>query len=234
MKYPNIQLKFDRKLDQDIAWQFYSDPEFGGTDFWQRGAIKHHPKLKELDKKDNPKEHLQEYILSYYNSKSDELDALGKKTKDYVNETKQNFFKIVDKIFNKKTWPQENYTGIYSIFDFCPRFLDWGGFQVFLYDTRNLQLFTVYHEMLHFIFYDYALKTFPEIFTGLDTENGKFWDLAEVFNAVIQQTQDFINLHGRIKEIGYPDHKNLIIEGRRIWEKTLDVKKWIQSMLPLL
>jgi len=48
----------------------------------------------------------------------------------------------------------------------------------------------------------------------MDTEEGKFWILAEVFNAVIQNTQDFINLHGKINNIGYPDYQELIKERR--------------------
>jgi len=47
----------------------------------------------------------------------------------------------------------------------------------------------------------------------MDTEEGKFWILAEVFNAVIQNTQDFINLHGKINNIGYPDYQELIKRG---------------------
>ena len=117
------------------------------------------------------------------------------------------------------------------LFDFCPRFLDSGKFQIFLYDKRDMQIFTIFHEMLHFIFYDFAKKTFPEKFKNADTDKGEFWDLSEVFNTVIQDTGDFIKLHGKIKELGYPDHKHLIIKGKKLWKENQDLSKWITGMM---
>jgi hypothetical protein len=65
----------------------------------------------------------------------------------------------------------------------------------------------------------------------MDTEKGKFWDIAEVFNAVIQNTDDFISLHGKIDNIGYPYHKELITKGALLWEKDPDVYAWINEMI---
>jgi hypothetical protein len=65
----------------------------------------------------------------------------------------------------------------------------------------------------------------------MNTEEGKFWDIAETFNAVIQSTDDFINLHGRIENIGYLDHKDLIAKGSLLWEKNPDVYAWISEMI---
>ncbi|MBU4580377.1 hypothetical protein KKB43_05175 [Patescibacteria group bacterium] len=65
----------------------------------------------------------------------------------------------------------------------------------------------------------------------MDTEQGKLWDIAEVFNAVIQNTKDFISLHGKIKNIGYPKHKELISRGSRLWKKNPDAHNWINEML---
>ena len=55
MKQPIIKLKFDQKLDQEIAWEFYSNPEFGGCNFWEERALKYHPKLIEIKSTKNPK-----------------------------------------------------------------------------------------------------------------------------------------------------------------------------------
>ncbi len=100
--------------------------------------------------------------------------------------------------------------GNFSIFNFCPRFLEESEFQVFLFDDKNSQLYTIFHECLHFMFYDFAKKKFLDSLEKMDTEKGVFWDMAEVFNAVIQDTDEFILLHGRRKNIGYPGHKELI------------------------
>lgn len=234
MKYPVIKFIFDQKLDQDLAWEFYSRPKFGGCDFWKERALAHHPNLAHIDSAKNEKEFLNKHISEFYSSHSDEMEKLSQKTANYLNQTQDDFLKIVDKIFNHHPWPKKEFTCCFSIFDFCPRFLDWGGFQVFIYDKPNLQLFTIFHELLHFIFYDFAQKTFPKKFKNLSTEEGKFWDLAEVFNAVIQDTDKFIELHGKIKNIGYPDHKNLILKGKNLWGKTPDLNQWIIGMMRVI
>jgi len=234
MSNPTIQLKFDQELDQDLAWDFYSDSEFGGCNFWEERALSHHPKLLEIELVKNPKNFLDKYISEFYSSHFDEMKRRSQKTSIYLNQSQNDFFKIVDKIFNHHPWPRKEFTGFFSIFDFCPRFLAWGGFQIFLYDNRGMQLFTIFHEMLHFIFYDFAQKTFPEKFENLSTNEGKFWDLAEIFNVVVQNTDDFIKLHGKIKSSGYPNHKNLIIKGRNLWKKNQDLSQWIIKMMKII
>ncbi|MDD4439712.1 MAG: hypothetical protein PHS04_17020 [Tissierellia bacterium] len=230
MKQPKILLKFDQRLEQEIAWNFYSHPEFGGCDFWTERALKHHPELSEIKSADNPQEFLNEYISKYYSSHQEEIKNLSKKTEGFLRQEEDNFFSTVNRIFQEHPWPKEEFIGDFSIFDFCPRFLEDGEFQVFIYDTKNLQLFTVFHEMLHFIFYDFVQKKFPENLGRMNTEEGQLWDLAEVFNAVVQNTDSFITLHGKIDNIGYPDHKELISKGSSLWKNKPDVYQWIVEM----
>lgn len=234
MKQPIIKLKFDQKLDKDKAWDFYSNQEFGGCDFWKERALKYHPKLIEIELHKNPKKFLREYITNFYNTHNDEIQTLSSDTIKYLCQEQDNFFSKVDKIFKGYPWPRKKFIGDFSIFDFGPRFLDDGEFQVFIYDKRNLQLFTIFHEMLHFIFYDFAQKKFPKTLGKMDTEQGKFWDIAEVFNIVIQKTDDFIDLHGKIKNIGYPDHKKLLLQGSHLWKKNPDIYNWTSKMIKLL
>lgn len=198
MKQPIIKLKFNQKLDQVKAWDFYSKSDFGGCDFWKERALKHHPKLIEIKSAKNPKKFLNGYIIDFYKSKDREIKTLSENTIKYLNQEQDKFFLLVDKLFKGHPWPKKEFVGYFSIFDFCPRFLDSGEFQIFIYDKRNLQFFTIFSELLHFIFYDFAQKKFPET-RKMNTEQGKLWDIAEVFNAVIQNTDDFISLHGKIK-----------------------------------
>ncbi|MDP3057147.1 MAG: hypothetical protein Q8N37_01320 [bacterium] len=232
MKQPIIKLKFDQKLDQVKAWDFYLSSNFGGCDFWKERALKYHPKLIEIKSAENPKKFLNKYIIDFYKSNNREIKILSENTIKYINQEQNNFFLVVSKLFNGYPWPRKKYIGDFSIFDFCPRFLDSGEFQVFIYNNRSFQLFTIFHEMLHFIFYDFVQKNFPET-RKMDTEQGKLWGMAEVFNAVIQDTEDFISLHGKIKNIGYPDHKDLILQGSRLWKKYPSVYNWVNEMLKL-
>jgi hypothetical protein len=68
----------------------------------------------------------------------------------------------------------------------------------------------------------------------MNTEDGKFWVLAEVFNIVIQTTDDFIDLHGKIDNIGYPEHQELIKRGSVIWKNDSDVSSWIIEMMKII
>jgi hypothetical protein len=179
----------------------------------------------------NKKEFLEKYIDDFYSENTGEIDNLSQLAFSNLESAQDEYFAFVSKIFYAHDWPEQIYTGYLSIFDFCPRFLDSACFQIFLYDEKNMQLFTIFHEMLHFIFYDYAKKNFSAELGALDTESGKFWELAEVFNAVMQDTDDFRSLHGKIKDIGYHDHKMMIEKGMMIWKKKDDVDLWIKQMI---
>lgn len=231
MQYPKIELKFDKKLDQDMAWQFYNSSQIGGVDFWKERANKHFSELSEIGKKKNKKQYLDNYIIFYYKDNKKEIEKLSVEINNNLREKELQFFKQVDIIFKKYPWPQKNIIGNFSIFNFCPRFLEDNEFQVFLYDDKKHQLFTIFHECLHFIFYDFAKKKFPEKLGETNTERGLFWDIAEIFNVVIQNTKEFKLIHGEISDICYPEHKELIKKGSNVWEKQKDVYKWIEEML---
>ncbi len=231
MNCPTIELQFDQKLDQGMAWDFYNNQKIGGCDFWKERALKYHPALTDIELFEDERKYLDSYISKYYLSHKDEIESLSNKTIEYLKQEQEKYFLLVDKIFKNHPWPKKEIVGDFSIFDFCPRFLEVNEFQVFIYDNPNLQLFTIFHECLHFIFYDFAQKNFSETLGKLITEEGKFWDIAEVFNAVIQNTDDFIDLHGKIDNIGYPDHKELITKGTLLWKKNPDVYAWISEML---
>jgi len=234
MQHPIVKLKFNKKLDQKMAWEFYCNQKIGGCDFWQARALKYHSELSQIALAKNPKSFLKTYISDFYEIHNAEIQKLAENTTKYFYEKQDAYFSTVNKIFSGYPWPKNKFTGYFSIFDFCPRFLNKGDFQVFIYDTKNLQLFTVFHELLHFIFYDFAKKSFPEIFKKMDTEKGKFWDLAEIFNAVIQDSDDFIKLHGKIESIGYPNHKDLIIKSKDLWQKNPNLNQWMTEMLKIL
>lgn len=233
MNHPTIKLQFDQKLDQDMAWSFYGHKK-GGCDFWKERALRYHPTLIDIEESSNKKVFLDNYVISYYISHNDEIISLSNKTIKYLNQTEEKYFLLIDKIFNNYPWPKKELVGDFSIFDFCPRFLEDGEFQVCIYDERSIQLFVIFHECLHFIFYDFALNKFPEFFTGMNTEDGKFWILAEVFNIVIQTTDDFIDLHGKIDNIGYPEHQELIKRGSVIWKNDPDISSWIIEIMKII
>ena len=136
-----------------------------------------------------------------------------------------------DRLFPEHPWLQQTYTAFFSVFNFCPRFLKDGSFQLFLEDTNRGALFTTCHELLHFIFYDFAQKKFPELQTS-DENSGSFWLLAELFNDVIQRTPAFMAIHGEPGESTYTVLKPYRQHARELWNG--DVSAWIAAMLPIV
>lgn len=61
------------------------------------------------------------------------------------------------------------------------------------------------HEMLHFIFYSYFDDNVKNKALKKDV-----WLISEVFNAVVLNTKEFRNIIKPGKELGYPEHKEII------------------------
>jgi hypothetical protein len=227
MNTPNIKFKFSPTRDCEIAWAFYQTPLHGGVNFWQRGALQYHDELDLLVKMKKPKEFLSNYVSDLYKKHQVEFEQRGKEISSLYESQADRFFVEVKKLFKNHPWPKGKYIAYLSIFDFCPRFLDDKTFFVFMYDNDNDILFTIFHEMLHFIFYDYCLKSYPWLGRKLDTERGKFWALAELFNAIIQGTPAFARLHGPRKGIGYPDLTLDFKTAKKAWGGNVD--EWLEG-----
>lgn len=213
-----------------MAWEFYVRPQKAGIDFWQDRVIIVHEELKYLNKNKNPKRYLNSYIDNLYqiniNEFNERLDYIEK-----LYQKKENkFFDTIKIIFKNYSWPKGKYICYGSIFDFGPRFLTDKSFQVFLYSEDKDILFTIFHEMTHFIFYDYCQKKFPEIFRNLNTESGVFWEIAELFNSVMVETRPFIDLHGYIQKAYYPKYKAILPEFVSKWKKNKDIDEWVQEI----
>lgn len=226
MRMPKLKLKLNSKLDFEIAWDFYNNPKYAGVDFWEKGALRYHDKLKDIEKEIRKKIFLSNYTKSFYKQHKNDFEHRRKKIELYKKK-EQEFFYETEKIFKNHPWPKGKYIAYLSIFDFCPRFLDDKTFFVFMYDNGKGILFTIFHEMLHFIFYDYCLMKYPRIFKNQDTEKGPFWEIAEIFNTVAQQTPGFSKLHGSINDVGYPELKSKFKEAKKAWNG--DIDDWITT-----
>ncbi|MBU2025996.1 hypothetical protein KJ912_04670 [Patescibacteria group bacterium] len=224
---PKLKFKFDSKLDFEIVWDFYNNPKYAGVDFWEKGALRHHDKLKAIEKKTKKKFFLSNYAKSLYKQHKNEFEHRKKEIEILYKKKEQKFFNETEKIFKNHPWPKGKYIAYLSIFDFCPRFLDDKTFFVFMYDDDNNILMTIFHEMLHFIFYDYCLTKYSRIFKNLSTERGQFWEIAEIFNAVVQQTPVFSKLHGSINDIGYPELKLKAKKAKKAWDG--NINNWITT-----
>lgn len=227
MKTPQIKFRFNSRFDFEVAWNFYNNQEYGGVNFWKRGALQYHDKLNTFEKNKNKKTFLLNYIIEFYRQHKNEFKYQKEEIKKVYKDKEKEFFYEAEKIFKNHSWPKGKYVAYLSIFDFCPRFLNDKTFFIFIHDNNKNILFTIFHEMLHFIFYDYCLTKYPKIFKSQNTENGCFWEIAELFNAVIQQAPIFEKLHGSIGNIEYPELRSKFKKAQKAWNGNID--DWITT-----
>jgi hypothetical protein len=226
MIHPTIRFVFDPEFDANLAWKFYSYPVCGGTNFWEKGAIPYHEKLKTLGHVRNKKSFLKGYTLSLYQENSKPIHLRGQEIKRLYKTKKSTFFKETDRLFHKRGL-NARYTAYFSIFDFCPRILNKNCFFVFLSNNDEDTLFTIFHELLHFYFYNYCRSEYPKFFKHMDTEQGAFWEIAELFNSVVMQTPEFTKLYGIKPLLGYPELHSAFKKAKHIWNGDIDY--WISE-----
>lgn len=222
----NARFRLNKSLDKEMAFEFLA-ARCGGVDFSQ-GVLNVHPKLQRLKEVGDEKkrEVISNYFDAFYDRHEDYLEKrkveFGKEWKEVENK----FLIETEKIFRGHPFPRGKYIGFLSIIDCNPRFLKNKTFQVFYLHPHGVRYVTA-HELLHFIFYDYAIKKCPELFRELDTESGIFWDLAEVFNSIILHTPGFVKIHGIKEEVVYPEHLEYVSRLDRVWRKHQDVDRFI-------
>jgi len=223
---PHIKFKLNKELDKKIALLFLN-VKAGGIDF-SNCIIDVHPELKRIKKKNQviQKKIIGNYFDTFYQKYK---DYLRKRTKDFQkdwNKIEKKYFKTVARVFKNHLWPKGDYIGYLSIVNCNPRFIKNKTFQVFYFHPEGV-VSVVAHELLHFIFYDYCLKNHAKIFKKLNTDKGIFWDLAEIFNAVILSQPEFIKIHQIKRPLYYPAHKKYFSVLKSYWQKFPEINGWV-------
>jgi len=227
MNHPSFVFKEDAELDIEIAWEFFESPVRGGDDFWQSRVVPFCEDLADLSKESDPYEKLVKHVRAAYGRDVETMRERERYVEELITLHAPAFFAETDRLFPGFHWPHKKITIIFSIFAFCPRFLKVGYFQVFLEDSDKGILFTAFHEMLHFLFYSFVKKSFPE-YQDMDTEQGPLWILAELFNAVIQNTPEFVALHGKPGPTNYKVLEPLIDQATEAWNGS--VYEWVKAV----
>ncbi|KKW32094.1 MAG: hypothetical protein UY76_C0042G0006 [Candidatus Uhrbacteria bacterium GW2011_GWA2_52_8d] len=231
MRHPVLTFVRNPSVDAQTAWQFFKNPIHGGENFWHTRALPFHESLADLEQKSDPRRILEAYIQRLYKEHAQALTAREHELEAFITRSLPLFFQQTDRLFPECPWPQQSLTVLFSVFNFCPRFLEEGAFQIFSADSNQAALFTTCHELLHFIFYHFAEETFPKLQT-LDKNSGTFWLLAELFNHVIQRTPAFTAIHGEPGESTYAVLQPYAQRARELWHD--DVRAWIVSMFPIV
>lgn len=232
----NLKLKKDISKDVEILIGFLETAEiFDIQEELKIGFYNPYPELKKIieNTNDNKKrdEKINDFVQEIYKKNLEEIEKGVKKTRKQWEEVKIPFSKKVSSIFSGYFWSKNEYLGYSTVWGTYPRFLEKKEF-TFPYSHKKdkYALFVIMHEMLHFIFYDYAISKYPKIFKKMDKNRGLFWDLAEIFNVVILFLPDFIKLHGQsdiLEGSLHPKHQKHLSYFKELWSDSNEVDKWI-------
>lgn len=207
---PSLKFELNKEMDYWTAKEFVEP------------ILKRHPELAILNQ--TPKElwqkKIKEYVDSYYVNNDQKIKATLEKTKTDWNNVSDQFYQEVDRLFEGHPWPKGEYVGFASIFDCNPRFLGNKTFQ-FFYNHQEGTIYVAAHEMLHFMFFDYAFKHFPKLIED------DLWDISEIFNVIILSQPEFVAITSNKSPRVYPNHLKEIPKYTNLWKNSKNVKEFI-------
>lgn len=224
--HPKLVVKLNKDFDKAICDKFLSRSE-AGVDFGT-GIVKIHPKLspaqKALGKKS--KEKISEYFETYYKTSDKELQESVKKAQTDWDKISEKFYNACDKYFVKHSWPKGIYEACLSIINCNPRFLHNKTFQVYWKHEKGFVCVAI-HEMLHFQFFDSVEKLLPDV----DIKSKNTWEVSEVFNGLIMQEPEFVEITGTKDPGQYPNLVNLQDQLKGVWGRNKKADKFILSTM---
>lgn len=219
-----ISIELNKKLDKEVYKDFWNFST-SGVDF--AGLIKRTHPLITI-------ENSEIYIDKFYDENIAELQKSSDDLNIALKNKQTEFFSLLIELF-KTDFVSNNCRGYISIFNCNPRFVETNEFQVFYKKSLEDQLAVVFHEVLHFTFFEYCDLKFPEQMNGLDKNSGKLWELSEIFNVIVLNLPKFQNIIGREERLFYPELSEKLLDASIIWHANNgDLNTFITKVLKYL
>ena len=224
-----LRFYLNKNLDKFMALQFI-DIKAGGVDFGN-SIIKDHLKLKNIRdfNQEKRKKIINQYFDNYYKKNNSVLIKKLLLIREKWKEKENNFFKITQKIFGGFEFKKGMYIGYISIIDCNPRFLESKTFQVFYKKNIDEAVYVIAHELLHFIFFDYFNEKIK-----IDITEEKLWDLSEIFNIVVLESDYFKEIINKKYIKPYPEHKKYLSIFRKLFKDSKNIKDFITRGINLI
>lgn len=218
-----IRIELDQRADLETYGDF-SNLTVGGADFGKRIRATH-PAITA--------ENFQEYIRAYYQDNEGLLARGVRELQDAVDATSQGFFAAAREFFNED-YSQNAYVGALSIFDCNPRFVETQSFQVFFQRDLSGKVGVAYHEILHFVFFDYCERHCADAVRGRSSNGGSYWELSEILNVILLNQPAFQAIVGRPEKLFYPALAEIFPEIEKIWNDRSDMESFVEESLRVL
>jgi hypothetical protein len=202
-----ITIRQNEALDEEMYMAFH-DFSVAGVDF---GA-----EIRETHANITVTNH-KKYIKDYYRDHQAEITKMVEDTQKNLDIKSGDFFSALKDYFGKD-YSDKDYVGFASIFNCNPRFVESGTFQVFYLKKPAYRIEVCFHEVAHFVFFDFCKKQ-VSCTHGLDTNSGPLWELSEIVNVILLNQPKFQKLIGIEESLFYSTLKSKLEGVRAIWEK---------------
>lgn len=217
-----LKFNINKGLDELMANQFLNI-KGGGVDFGA-GIIKTHPELKKTT--------IKKYFVNYYKTNQKLIQKKVQLVRYNWQKVESDFVNITEQYFNGYKFPDGMYVAYASIINCNPRFLESKTFQFYYKKSIPDTIYTIAHELLHFIFYDFVNKKLKKETQHL-TED-QLWTLSEIFNVVVLRSSLYRKIIDKKSVRPYPDHKKYLKQFEKEFKKSKNAKDFILRTLPIV
>jgi hypothetical protein len=228
-----LRFYLNKKLDERMAEEFLNI-QGGGINFGE-GIIKIHPKLKlakSLNDIAQRKKFIHAYCDSYYRTHKTAIFRKIKSVRKVWRKQEKEYIATTEDFFGGFQFPKGKYIAYASIINCNPRFLESKTFQFFYKKPLADAVYTIAHELLHFIFFDFIRKKFKKETKHLS--EAQLWDLSEIFNVVVLKSPRYCQIVNQKFVIPYPDHRRYINKFEKAYQSSQNAEEFIRHGISII
>ncbi len=105
-------------------------------------------------------------------------------------------------------------------------------FQFFYKKPLTDATYTIAHELLHFIFFDFIEKKLKKEIKHLSED--QLWDLSEIFNVVVLKSPRYRHIINQKFIIPYPDHLCYIHQFEKTYKNSQNAEEFIRYGISII
>ncbi|BCX16194.1 MAG: hypothetical protein KatS3mg098_423 [Candidatus Parcubacteria bacterium] len=228
-----LRFSLNKKLDKRIAEEFLNI-RGGGIDFG-KGIIKTHPQLKSVKSlKDitQRKKAISVYFDNYYRIHKEEILRKLKLVRNAWRKKEKKYISVTEDFFGGFRFSKGRYIAYASIINCNPRFLKLKTFQFFYKKPLADTIYTITHELLHFIFFDFVEKNLKKETKHLSED--QLWDLSEIFNVVVLKSPRYRHIINQKFVTPYPNHRHYISQFKKAYKNSQNTKEFIRRGIDII
>ncbi len=206
----------------------------GGIDF-SKGIIKTHPQLESIRLlKDayQRKKTICIYFDRYYYTHKRIIQHCTRRLRQYWRKREKEYITVTENLFGGFKFPKGKYIAYASIINCNPRFLDSKTFQFFYKKLMADAIYTITHELLHFIFFDFVEKKLKREKKHLSKD--QLWDLSEIFNVIMLGSPQYCHIINQKFVVPYPDHRYYLPQFQKTYKDSRNIEEFIKRGIAII